>query len=842
MKPNFELDGQRTGHKRLRMPQALGALALALFQIGAPAWLTGGLVGAASFLGTGLGQLALAAASIGLSLAFQKKPSTPQPSDVQSNIRQEISPRRRVYGQSLVGSVIVFGFRRGEKSYVLHYICEGPIEGFVSFRLDKKPVTLDEDGFVEQDQYQVGGRSRVQILTTLGTMSDGPFAELIDAFPEIDTPLTPFRHRGCVMALQIVEQVPANDLADVYPNNMPALQIVIQGMSQVFDPRTETYGYTGNAGCCLLTEIMDVYGLTDASTDDINFQSFGDFSQYSDEDVALKAGGTEKRWRVAGTITMDGENEARILAISTVCNADVYMDPQGRIAVRQKLRQVPGIALRAKNGDHLDFQMEGGRGLQKQFNVATISYTDPALNYKLNEVSWALADLVTEDGQRYAQPISATLCPSATQAMRIGKLTVYENNPDFVGSLTSGPQALDLLEDDVFTLDLSPEEAFERIANVAGGPIEYDGDAMTVSAQFLVLRPGATDWVAAVDEQEDVTIPPELPSNVDDVLLDVTVTVGLLNNSAPILNFSWVADGAGVLPDSYSQQVEVSAADADEWSTASVNQDDNTAQFGPVADGGAYDWRIRNVASGKTFDWQYSSAPISVISDNITPKALTSFGQAIAGKHYGHAPLAFTTKSDDHLARIALYRVPTGGTLNKATHFVTRIGAAPGTSFTYADGDGGVTLLSNGTFASDTVWAKGTGWTIGSGVATHAAGSQSDLSQTISMTAGVDYRYDIDVTARTAGSVAPKIVGATTVFGTSMAAVGSFFGTITAPASPTTFAMQAGAAFVGSVDNAYLFANSTDFAPQGTWDYYAIPENISYFEGPQSGPLTIAVI
>lgn len=841
MKPSFELDGQRLGHKRLRMPQALGALALALFQVGAPAWLTGGLVGAASFLGTGLGQLALAAASIGLSLAFQKKPSAPSPSDVQSNIRQEISPRRRVYGQSLVGSVIVFGFRRGEKTYVLHYICEGPIAGFVSVRLDKKPVTLDEDGFVEQEQYLVGGRARVQILTTLGTMTDGPFAELISAFPELDTPLTPFRHRGCVMALQIIEQVPANDLADVYPNNLPSLQFVIQALSEVLDPRTETYGYSDNAGCCLLTEIMNVYGLTHESTEDINFQSFADFADHSDEDVTLKAGGTESRWRVAGTITMDGENEARILAISTICNADVYMDPQGRIAVRQKLRQVPGIALRARNGDHLDFQMEGGRGLQKQFNVATVSYTDPALNYKLNEVSWALEDLVTEDGQRYSQPVSATLCPSATQAMRIGKLSVYENNPDFVGSLTSGPQALDLLEDDVFTLDLSPEETFERIANTAGGPIEYDGDAMTVSAQFVVFRPGATDWVAAVDEQEDVTIPPELPSNVDDVLLDVTVTVELLNNSAPVLNFSWVADGAGVLPDSYSQQVEVSAADADEWSTASVNQDNNTAQFGPVADGGAYDWRIRNVASGKTFDWQLSTVPVSVTADTVAPKSLSNFAQATAGPHYGNAPMAFTTKSDPHLARIAIYRAPSGVALDKATHFVTLIGASPGSTFTYTDGDFASNMLSNGAFSSDTIWTKGTGWTIGSGVATKAAGTASNLDQAITLTAGDKIRYAYDVTSYSAGNVRFRLEGTTSVLGIQAGATGTYRGSVTVVTGNNTVRMGANAAFSGSIDNVYAFVNSTDYAPEGDWDYYAIPENISRVEGPQFGPVAITV-
>ncbi|KKM17098.1 hypothetical protein LCGC14_1679210, partial [marine sediment metagenome] len=40
-------------------------------------------------------------------------------------------------------------------------------------------------------------------------------------------------------------------------------------------------------------------------------------------------------------------------------------------------------------------------------------------------------------------------------------------------------------------------------------------------------------------------------------------------------------------------------------------------------------------------------------------------------------------------------------------------------------------LIANGTFATDTIWTKGTGWTIGSGVAScdGTQGGTTDLSQ-----------------------------------------------------------------------------------------------------------------
>lgn len=672
MRPNMNGDWPSLGGRIMRMPGFLTGIVFAALLNP----LTIGLAGSA-FAISAISYGILAAAAIGLQLAIQKRPASPQPSDIQSNIRQPISSRRRIYGRMLTGSVIVFGFRRGEKSYLLHYICEGPIKQYVSFRLDKKPVTLDGDGFVTNDQYIVKGRSRVQILATRGLMTDEPFQALLDAFPELDDPLKPFRHRGCAMVLQIVEQVPEDWITTVYPNNMPSLQVVIDGLEELYDPRTNTTGYSDNAGLCLLAEVMNVYGLSSSDTDLIDFDAWADFIDHCDENVALKAGGTEKRYRAAGVIEMAAENEERIKALSAICNADVFIDRQGRISVREALRSTPAFSLRHRNGDFLSMQLEGGRAEQKKFNTIKVRYLEPNLNYKENEVTWRHADMHAEDGADLVGTLTATLCPSSTQAQRLGKLALHQQNPEFVGSLTSGPQALELMEDYCFTLDLNPEDDFERVA-CASGAIEYDADQMVVSASVAIYAEDATAWNAVSDEQDQVEIPPVLTSDVDDVTLNVTATVGLLNNSAPVINFSWVAAGSATLPDSYSQEVQVSPAEADDWHNASVNQDEDTAIYSPVADGGAYDWRIRNIASGKTFDWQYSGSPVTVTVDDVAPQALVAFS---ASDGAGQFVANFSTKNDAHLATVAIYKVPTGNALDRSDHLVGRYAVAPGISY-----------------------------------------------------------------------------------------------------------------------------------------------------------------
>lgn len=107
-------------------------------------------------------------------------------------------------------------------------------------------------------------------------------------------------------------------------------------------------------------------------------------------------------------------------------------------------------------------------------------------------------------------------------------------------------------------------------------------------------------------------------------------------------------------------------------------------------------------------------------------------------------------------------------------------------------------LVSNGTFASDTVWTKGVGWTIGAGVATSDASQTdvSDLSQTVAnLTPGVTYATSFVVT-RTAGSV-QLVVGGTA--GTARSTSNTFTEDLVAGADGTVV-IRASADFAGTVD------------------------------------------
>ena len=128
--------------------------------------------------------------------------------------------------------------------------------------------------------------------------------------------------------------------------------------------------------------------------------------------------------------------------------------------------------------------------------------------------------------------------------------------------------------------------------------------------------------------------------------------------------------------------------------------------------------------------------------------------------------------------------------------------------------------VTNGTFATDTDWTKGSGWVIGSGVATATAAS-SDIDQDagITLAAGTAYTVVYTIT-RSAGTLTPKIGGQS---GTTQNAAGTYREVIVAGSSQK-IAFE-GAGFSGTLDNVsvtvaaeagYNILSPSDFTISGT--------------------------
>ena len=106
----------------------------------------------------------------------------------------------------------------------------------------------------------------------------------------------------------------------------------------------------------------------------------------------------------------------------------------------------------------------------------------------------------------------------------------------------------------------------------------------------------------------------------------------------------------------------------------------------------------------------------------------------------------------------------------------------------------------NGDFATDTIWTKGTGWTIAAGVADcdGSQGASTLLNQTAPLSVGATYRVTFTLAGYSAGSVTVKVGGTS---GTARASNNTYVQNIVAGSTNSFIQFSGSTLFVGTIDN-----------------------------------------
>ena len=159
--------------------------------------------------------------------------------------------------------------------------------------------------------------------------------------------------------------------------------------------------------------------------------------------------------------------------------------------------------------------------------------------------------------------------------------------------------------------------------------------------------------------------------------------------------------------------------------------------------------------------------------------------------------------TDGRPNRIAVYDriLNKWGYIEQDVELIWRAGGVATTLEALDDVNLGSDLVTNGTFTTDSDWAKGTNWTISGGTANKAAGGTGGLSQTVAIAEGIYYRLAFDVLNRTAGSTTP-ILGGTG--GTAVSANETDNRQTIRPLGGTSLVFSVTSDFDGSIDNVTL--------------------------------------
>jgi len=225
--------------------------------------------------------------------ALSPKPAKPAARGYETNVLGAALDHTIIYGKTKVGGVVVYNEATGTDNKFLHRIIAvagHEVESFERIYIDDAyidfsdlgasgnvPTVVDPDG-TTSDRYN----NKLRIQFAYGTEDDqAANADLVTAS---DGKWTNFCK---LIGIAYIYVRLAFD-ADVYPNGIPTFTAVVKG-KKVFDPRTNTTGWSDNSALCVRDYLTSTgYGLGEvaANIDDTLVMAAADVC---DEIVSSKA-------------------------------------------------------------------------------------------------------------------------------------------------------------------------------------------------------------------------------------------------------------------------------------------------------------------------------------------------------------------------------------------------------------------------------------------------------------------------------------------------------------------------------------------------------------------------
>lgn len=481
-------------------------------------------LGTITVLGLTLSTSALLSAGISiagglLQLAFQDSGSQGIPPQARSVVSNESSRARFIVLGGPVktgGALLYFGVSdvpETENNYfrVQVYNC-GPTNRIVTHLLDGEEAVLDAAGWVQEPERW---QDRVRIITTDGDPDAVAIPEMVAAFPDWTA-----EHRARGLSTAMIQQKPVEpqDFTEVYPRQKLEYTPVIEGRNDIYDPRTGASGYSDNAALCALWFVLAPVsdGGLGLSLSDIKLSDWIAAADVCDEDVPLKAGGTEKRYRCAGMFSLDASPIKTIGDLVANFDGDLYLSPNGTIGVKVLTATSFVDSDLIFTADHImEISLKRGAVLIDRKDEGVAVYTDPARSFGLTTTP---VRVLRPGGER--MKIDLDWCPSGTQAQRLLKRALEKSNPPASASVTTLPVGILATGGDFVGFDLPPLSMPSAIWAAQTHRISEDGLAVEMAVEGVTLP----SWVPQTDEM-DHPLPAPLSTTATSYAAPTGITV-----------------------------------------------------------------------------------------------------------------------------------------------------------------------------------------------------------------------------------------------------------------------------------------------------------------------------
>lgn len=651
-----------------------------------------GWAGTISGIGaTIVGSVILGAAALGVSFLsnalFGPRFQERTPSERQATVRQSLGARVRFYGRVKVGGTLAFFESKDGLLYSEVTANEGLISQVLEYWLNDSQVSVDGDGYVISPPYTYtttsggfGGSTTIhrvaRIFVKNGSPNQTVHAVLDAAFTEITEN---HRLRGTANFLTIFNEVPSNKISEVYPQLNPQCRLVIDS-SVIKSVRSGAMVYSDNAADAIYDYLTGVDGAGFAygagySESQINLPSFQAFADICDLPQPLKAGGSIRQFRIAGGYSMNEEMRTTLPRMLNTCDASLYMDIDGKIAIRGGRWVPPTLTLDAREGHIISAQFRHGQGSLAAFNELTLTYTEPSQDYQEIEAErWLDVSNVAMRGRVLPSQLDLLMVPHHAQARRLGKIHTHRSNPEWIGTITTNFFGFNAIGEENITV-IFPILGINRSFSVQSIKILDDMTGVEISVTSLSSL--AYAWDAVLEEGTAPGNPPDTSTPVSlDPPADINVSC-VSRDGIPFLVVTWTEPDRTAL----AQEIEYRTSDGGTWINMSVSDGVGLAESGVVTSGVNYDVIVRTRSPGGQFG-DYSP----IITITATPNATAPTPPVLVSAVVSGRSVAISLNMSAALNSIGarVYR-NTVNTFGTATLIGSLFGS-PGTPSSFTDG------------------------------------------------------------------------------------------------------------------------------------------------------------
>lgn len=480
------------------MPAAIGSAIISLFlSVGAGAVLPA--VSAAAIGAFAIGLAAIGAQVLLGSLLTPQQPAL-RPSDVQQEVRLSVAPRRRSYGRVRVSGAIWWydtDILEEDRLYIGMALNHGRISGIVSWHVDETEVEVDGSDNITTSPYSSQG---CQIHHRLGATPETAYSEMDTVFGVADC-------RGDGIATVLAEwdsHDQAETQMEAYPNGKPQLRATIDA-TVCWDPRDPdqdreddtTWGFSENPVVICLNYMLDAdgYGMSWARIEP-NLAEWIAAMDICDEEVPLAAGGTARRYRLAGTFDLTERPRDVVARMMSTCDGNVWQRRDGTIGISVGRYVEPSVTISSR--DILSYRIERGQDRLTAAAGIRAQYMSPDQDYRETEAEpWPDAATVAALTEDRVHAMDLTWVPARTQARRLMKRAYVRQTAEWRGSIVTnlaGIRAIDERFINVEIDELGISESFEV------GKFTMDPASLRCQIELLSVGPEIDEWDPETEE------------------------------------------------------------------------------------------------------------------------------------------------------------------------------------------------------------------------------------------------------------------------------------------------------------------------------------------------------